>query len=281
MEMSLLREKLERSLTRLVEGFPGVMGIGARGLDGEEEPILMNGDEVFPIGSSIKIPILLEFFRKVEAGTLDSSRILTFEERHTVGGSGVIQFLTPGKLTMPLMDYATLMINVSDNVATNIMIDLVGMDDVNRLLDDLGLKVTRLQRKMIDWEAARAGKENVSTPREAIRLLDCIYNKRGVSAYVSESALNVMKKPKVGAIRNSVPDEIEVADKSGGVPGVSCDLGVVLLPKGPYAVAVMTKHIPVSDFRNLETASYMRRATKLINDHYEEMSLATCYGRRI
>jgi len=71
-----------------------------------------------------------------------------------------------------------------------------------------------------------------------------------------------------------------VADKSGGVPGVSCDLGVVLLPKWPYAVAVMTKHIPVSDFRNLETASYMRRATKLIHDYYEEMSLATGYGRR-
>ncbi len=278
--MSLLREKLERNLTRLVEGFPGVMGIGARGLDGDEEPILVNGDEGFPIGSSIKIPILLEFFRKVEARILDGSRLLTFEEGHTVGGSGVIQFLTPGKLTMPLMDYATLMINVSDNVATNIMIDLVGMDDVNSLLEGLGLKVTKLQRKMIDWEAAKAGKENISTPREAILLLDYIYNKRGVSAFVSENALNIMKKPKVGAIRNSIPDIVEIANKSGGVPGVSCDLGVVLLPRRPYAVAVMTKHIPISDFRNLETTSYMRRATKLIHDHYEEMSLTTDYGRR-
>ena len=278
--MNLLEEKLAKNLKQGSDYYAGVMGIGVKSLLTDEEPILVNGDEVFPIGSSIKIPVLLEFFKKAEQNKLDISKPFTYQKNQEVGGTGVLQFLTPGKVNMPLIDYATLMINLSDNTATNILIDLVGMEDVNTSLKSLGLKVTKLQRKMIDWDAAKAGKENISTPREAIHLLDCIYNKRGVSEYQRENVLNIMKKPKIGVIRNSVPDEIEIANKPGRIEGASCDVGIVLLPNQPYAVTVMTKHIPLSDFRNLITAEAMRQVTELVHTYFLETSKSTIFGLR-
>ena len=279
--MDLLRTKLERNLQKTCEDFPGVMGIGVKSLESEDEIILINGEETFPIGSSIKIPILIEFYKKVESGSIDSSTPFTYLSEHGVGGTGVIQFLTPGEVIMPLKDYAMLMINVSDNIATNILIDLLNMEDINKTIKNLGLQKTILQRKMMDWNAVAEGKENISTPREAIELMDCIFKKRGLSQFVCDNVLNVLKKPKTGAIRNSVPDDIEVADKSGSVEGVLCDIGIVFLPRKSYAVAVMTKHIPISDFKNLNTESSMRSITKIIHNYFEELSIATIYGRRV
>ncbi len=279
--MSLLRVKLERNLRKAEEEYPGVLGVCADSLDGEGQAVSVNGDEVFPIGSSIKIPVLLEFFRKAEAGKIDPSQLYTYKSSENVGGSGVIKNLTPDKLTMPLMDYATLMINVSDNVATNILIDLVGMEDVNKTIRSIGLKETKLQRKMIDWEAAKAGRENISTPNETVKMLDCIYNTKGVTEYEKEQVIEILKKPKMGAIRASVPDDVPVANKSGGITGATCDMGIVLLENKPYAVSVCTKHIPISDINNMNTGRTMQEVTKRVHDYYLELSYATGYGRRI
>jgi len=276
----LLKEKLEYNLKLVAKNFPGVMGIGIKDLEKGDE-IFVNGDEIFPIGSSIKIPILIEFFKKAEAGLIKPEAQLTLQEKHMVGGSGVLQELQPGQVTMPLLDYATLMITVSDNVATNILIDLVTMEDANRTLTHLGLEKTKLQRKMIDLEAAKAGRENVSIPKEMIKLMDLLYKGETLSQYVRENTLRIMKKPKQAVIRASVPDNIAVADKPGGVEGVSCDIGMVFLPRRPYAIAVMTKHVPISDFHSLDTKATMIQVTSLVQSYFQEIDLATPLGRRL
>lgn len=276
----LLRDKLESNLKIVAKVFPGVMGIGIRDLEKGDE-IFVNGDEVFPIGSSIKIPILIEFFKKAEAGLIKPEAQLTLQEEHKVGGSGVLQELQPGQVAMSLLDYATLMITVSDNVATNIMIDLVSMGDVNKTLASLGLEKTKLQRKMIDIEAAKAGRENISTPIEMIKLMDFLYKGDRLSPHVRENTLAIMKKPKQAVIRASVPDNIAVADKPGGVEGVSCDIGIVFLSRRPYAIVLMTKHVPISDFHSLETRATMIKVTSLVQAYFQEVDLATQSGRRL
>jgi len=277
---TLLRDKLESRLIPAAQDFQGVMGIGVKDLERGHE-FYVNGDEVFPIGSSIKIPILIEFFRKVEAGLIDPEEQLVLQEAHLVGGSGVLQELHPGQVTMPLIDYATLMITVSDNVATNILIDLVGMPYVNETLTTLGLNETRLQRKMIDLEASKAELENVSTPKDMVRLMSLLYEGEHLTPYVRENTLSILKKPKGAAIRASVPDDIAVADKPGGVEGVSCDIGIVMLPRRPYALAVLAKHTPISDFHSLVTNDAMIRVTGLVQAYFQEIDLATESGRRI
>ena len=88
--------------------------------------------------------------------------------------SDIMNGLTPGvSRGSPLRDLATMMVAVSDNSATNVLIDRVGMQNVNAMLDSLGLTHTRLRRKMMDLEAAKEGRENISTPREMMTLAGC------------------------------------------------------------------------------------------------------------
>ena len=281
--MNHLKAKLEKKLGRMDDEFPGVMGLAVKDLETGDE-LTLNGDEVFPIASSIKIPVLIEFFKRVELGEIDPKRTLTFLEGHRVGGSGVLKELGSESLTMTLLDYAILMITVSDNSATNIVIDLVGIENVNHTLSQLGLSKTKLERKMMDTEGLKAGKENVSTPREMMTLMESLYAKRVLNPQVCERTLEILKKPKEGiiegVIRNAVSKDVKIANKSGWVDGATCDIGIVYLPKRPYIVSLLTKHVPLSDEKTLATIEAMTKVTKLIHEYFTEMSLATPYGRR-
>ncbi|MBS7619965.1 serine hydrolase [Candidatus Bathyarchaeota archaeon] len=281
--MNVLWFKLEKELKKRVEEFSGIIGFGLKDiLTGEE--IFINGDELFPIASSVKIPILIEFFRKAEEGEIDIERSLTFREDQRVGGSGVLKEIEAGTLTINLLGYATLMITVSDNSATNIILNLVGMKDVNNTLERLGLSKTVLVRKMMDKEGLAAGRENLSTPREMLKMMEKLYKKEDLSPWVCEKTLEMLKKHKEGiiegVIRNAVPDNVEIADKSGWVEGAMCDVGIVFLDKRPYLIALMAKHIPLSDSRRLATIRILTEMAELAFNYFYEVSISTPYGRR-
>ena len=103
----------------------------------------------------------------------------TVDARDLVDGSAIMSGLTPGVTRVTNRDLATFMVAVSDNSATNVLIDRVGMQNVNALLDSLGLHQTRLQRKMMDVKAAQEGRENISTPNEMMTLFGCSLPEEG------------------------------------------------------------------------------------------------------
>jgi beta-lactamase class A len=278
--MNLLREKLNSHLKELVREFPGIMGISINDLV-EVYELHFNEDELFPIGSAIKIPILIEFFRQAEEGLIDLDEQITIEETHIVEGSGILKELHLGSIIMPLIDYAILMITVSDNVAANFLIDFIGMDNINKTINNLGLRKTLLQRKMMDYEAVKEGQENVSTPKEMMILMKKLYKREGMSSYVCENTLDILKRQKEGVIRASIPYEIPVADKSGEVEGAICDIGIVFLKRHPYAIALMTKHIPLSDINNIRTKITMIKVGRIIYEYFQEIDLATTLGRKL
>jgi beta-lactamase class A len=280
--LDIMREKTQEKIEWLADDFPGVMGVYAADPSDPENALGVNEDVVFPTASSIKITILAEFFRKAEAGLIDPMGPLTLRGESVVPGSGVLKELHPGEVAMPLIDFATLMVTVSDNTATNIMIDLAGIDDVNKLIKSLGLEETSLQRKMFDWEGAAAGRENLSTPREMAGLMERLHSRRGLSEYVCENTIEIMKKPKENpiGIREGLPEGIPVANKAGWMAGVMCDAGIVYLSNKPYVVAINMAHIPASDFRGFDAEAAFREIVKVIHDHFEETSLSSEYGRR-
>jgi beta-lactamase class A len=282
--MSLLFGKLRVRLEEASERYDGVMGIAVRDLT-TGETILINGDEVFPVASTIKVPILIEFYKRIEANTLDPATPVKYVESHKAGGSGVIKTLTPNAVTMPLIDYATLMINVSDNSSTNYFIDLLGMEKINEVCSLMGLKTTRLARKMMDLEAFKAGKDSFTTPREMMVVFEALYKPRVLSPFVCGETLKMLKKPKEGlvqgVIRNAVPDIVEVADKSGWVGGATLDAGIVYQPRRPYALAVLAKHIPASDLHMVNALNALTEASRLIQAYFEEVSASTPNGRKL
>jgi beta-lactamase class A len=282
--MSLLFGKLRVQLEEASARYEGVMGVAVKDLT-TGEAILINGDEVFPVASTIKVPILIEFYRRVEAKTLDPMTLVKYVEAHKAGGSGVIKTLTPGAVTMPLIDYATLMINVSDNSSTNYFIDLLGLEKVNDICAQLGLKTTRLARKMMNMEAFKAGKDSFTTPREMIATFEELYTPHVLTPFVCGETLKMLKKPKEGmiqgVIRNAVPDAVEVADKSGWVGGATLDAGIVYQPRRPYAVALLAKHIPASDLHMVNALNALTEAARLIQAYFEEISASTPHGRKL
>ncbi|MGH9795709.1 MAG: serine hydrolase, partial [Candidatus Acidiferrales bacterium] len=145
--------------------FDGVMGIAVQDLNGGDA-FTVNAEMVFPQASSIKIPVLIELYRQMQAGSVKLDERVEVKKSLVAGGSGVLQNFGDGTSSLSLRDLAVLMIVLSDNTATNILIDRVGMEQVNGMLAHYGLRRTRLQRRMLDTEAQQAGRENLSTPLE-------------------------------------------------------------------------------------------------------------------
>lgn len=277
--MSILREKTQRLVEDIAEEYPAVIGLHSVSLSDVGDELSLNADEVFPTASIIKVPVLLEFYRQAEEGILDPSDARALREEDKVGGSGVLQHLTAGSTVLTLEDYARLMINLSDNTATNVVIDLVGVDNVNRLLQGLGLQVTRLVRKMMIKGLDPDKVENLSTPRELTGLMEAIHPGEGLGPGICEKSLAALRLHKPGVIRDGVQGDLDVADKSGWMGGVECDTGIVYAAK-PYAVTVMAKSIPAWDRGALEAKEALRELVSAVHDYYVNVGTATRHGRR-
>lgn len=231
--------RLRDELVTRAERFDGVAGFAVRDL-ATGTAIALRGDEVFPSASTIKIHILTALLREAAAGRLSlDDRLAITPDLHTKG-SGVLTYLE-GPVELTLFDVAVLMILVSDNTATNICIERVGMENVNALCADLGLKGTRLRRKMQDPQAIVEGRENVTTPNDLVATLRALHEGTP-SASVAERALAVLAKSKPSPMRAAVPAAIAIAHKTGRMSRVRAEAAVVYLPGHPYAIAVMTKY---------------------------------------
>lgn len=265
----LLWQNLERQLQEQIDHFPGGAGVCIHDL-AAQRTLAHSGDVIFPTASTIKIHVLVQLLRRAERDEVELHEAVTLTDEMLVGGSGVLIHLDgaqAGTLSLSLLDLANLMIILSDNSATNICIDYAGgFDQVNGLLDELGLPQSRLRRKMVDQDAAKADAENVSTPQELVHLLTLLHEGQP-SQWVAEQALAILKKPKRAVLNQAIPDGIEVANKPGGVPGVRCDAGLIYQPGRPYAVAVM------SAFGLCSPAEQEKRMVRMAQTVHETMAV--------
>ena len=234
----VLRARLELEIRTIADGVDGVVGVTILDLTTSER-FALRGDTVFTQASAIKLPVLVELFRQVEQERYGLDDLVTLEKDDIVPGSGVLQRLTPGSVTMTLRDVATLMVTVSDNTATNMIIDRVGMENVNETMARLELPHTKLQRKMMDSEAWLADRENLSTPNEQARLLELIHRGDVLNDASRKELLHILSIPKSSRIRTLLPRGTRVAHKTGTVAGVVVDVGIVYLEGRPFIIAGM------------------------------------------
>lgn len=270
----ILRTKLEREFRAISDSFPGAMAIQFIDLtDGTR--VGVNEQLIFPQGSSIKIPILIELFRQAEG----RPQILRERQRVTAAtrtaGSGVIGQFADGSSELSNEDLAVLMIVLSDNTATNLLIDAVGMDAVNRTMASLGAPQTKLQRKMIRPDASARGEENVSTAREAadlmVRVARCDLP---VSRDSCARIRRILEIPKSDAVRRAVPADVAVASKPGGIEGVAAIWAIVAVPDRPFVLAAMTNYGGDGD-------ASITRAARAALDHATRLARSTPHGARV
>jgi len=162
-QRAILAAKLRTELRQIADETKGV--VGAQVIDlATGERIGVNDTLTFPQGSAIKIPLLIELYRQDETGALKLSTRVPVRLADRTGGSGLLQNLGDGTSELSLGDLAMFMITVSDNTATNMLIDRVGIDKVNATTRALGVPDVKLQRKMIRPRDSFAGNENIATP---------------------------------------------------------------------------------------------------------------------
>ena len=201
MPVDLLDLKLRARLQKIDEHLHGVMGVAAIDLV-TGRTLQYNADAVFPTASTIKVPILIEAFHQARAGAFHWSESITLQPSDSVGGSGLLQnALAKGPVKLTLEELVGKMIIDSDNTATNKIIAFVGLDRVNRLTAEMGMRQTRLRRIMIDTEAAIHDKENVTTPLEMARIVESIYRHKAADPADCDSMLTIMQRVP-GAIRS-------------------------------------------------------------------------------
>src|SRR4029077_471348 len=194
-----------------------------------------------------------------------------------VQDSDIMGGLTPGVTKITLRDLATMTVAVSDNSATNVLIDRVGMENVNAFLDSLGLTHTRLRRKMMDLKAATEGRENVATPREMMTLLEDLYRGKVLNKQFTEDFFNLLSVHKESYIPRELPEDLRVANKPGELEGVRHDSGIVFTGKRPYVISVMTTFLK----RERDGGEAIIKISNAAYQMFDRLSRASEYGRVI
>jgi beta-lactamase class A len=197
-----------------------------------------------PSASLIKLPILATFWETVEAGRLDpNERVSVPAEALPVEGTGVLKALAPG-LQPTWSDLATLMITVSDNVATNLIIDRLGMEAIQGWIDKAGLAETRIERRMMDRSAMAAGRGNWTSAADMEAMLLGIAAGRCVSGQASREMRRVLEAQQIqDRLARRLGEGVRVANKTGNFADVIHDAGIVSSPNGTLVVAVLTQGV--------------------------------------
>lgn len=228
---------LEKKVLELVAACEGRMGIV---IETEEGQIQVNHREVYSSASLIKVPILIEGFRQSEKGQLDLYEYVKVPLAERVEGSGVIQALSTD-LQFKVIDFLTLMIIVSDNIATNILIELLGMDEINNCMKWLGMNNSELNRKMMDFAALEHGTDNRTTALDMVTCLKAMAEDYFLSKENCAQVLRIIEKQQFTNKLAAAFDleKVTVANKTGELPGIEHDCAIIRYKDRTVYVAVL------------------------------------------
>lgn len=274
--------KLEERIRAELYGYDGKMGIYIDDLHGNV--ISMLGNEPYETASCCKMFILAALFDKIEKGQASLSDMLELEGRFLINGSGVLGSLERGS-RLSVKNTATLMIIVSDNIATNMLIDYVGLDYINSVIASLGLSGSRLHNP-IDFE--KYPKLGTTTPADYGALWVRMARRELISPAASEEMIAIcrqqhyhsmltgrfpcyyMDEDNYGAAENQL---IWVASKSGSMNACRNDGGIIHTPYGEYVIVLLNKEFSDISYHNDHPAyTYGSAVSRLILDQY----LALC-----
>jgi beta-lactamase class A len=275
-KQEILWEKLGFTVSEVDKALDGVLGVAILDVKSGQK-LVLHEDEVFPQASSIKIALLAELYHQVQTGKLKLTDVYTVQASDLVPDSDIMGGLTAGVTRLTLRDLATMVVAVSDNSATNVLMDRVGMENVNAWMDSLGLKQTRLRRKMMDLKAAQEGRENISTPREMMTLLEDLLSGKLMNRELTKDFMQLLSTHKESFIPRELPDGLKIANKPGELEGVRNDSGVVFVENRPYVICVMTTFL--RNERDGEAA--ISKISGVAFRLFDRLARASEYGRVI
>ena len=205
----------------------------------------MQGDVQFPAASTTKIPIMVEIWRMIDRGEAALNDTHTVFAADQSNGSGVLHRMQTG-LTVSLGDLLYLMIAISDNTATNMLIRLAGMDRINATMRDLGMSGSVLGRQMVGRLAIQGEQENLATANDYTRVLDAIFAGRAASPAACQAMIETLEtQQETRRIGRFVPraPSYRWGSKTGTNTGIVNDVGFIIGPQGRMLISVFLRGI--------------------------------------
>ena len=234
---------LQHKLQGIADGLDGVMSLCVE-VDGQT--VTVGPQDRFSAASTIKVPIMMAAFMQAQRGVLDLNQIILVPERERVGGSGVVSRLSQG-VALPLIDLVTLMIIVSDNTATNLCIDAVGIVAINEYLAMAGCKDTLLGRRLMDYEARRQGRDNFASAQDMVVIFRDLWCGTTLDSVYRQTALDILFDQQ---FRDKLPrriphdgDRVRVAHKTGELQHIEHDTGILVVDGKPAFIAALTRDL--------------------------------------
>ena len=214
------------------------------------EVLKYNEKEPMLAASLIKLTVLGEVFNQIEDGKISESEVFITKNEDKVPSCGALNYLEEG-LEVKLKDLYTLMIILSDNYATNMLIDKCEIENINNFIKENNLTNTVLKRKMFDAEGANKGLENYTSAEDMAILLEKIYNGTLVSKEASFKMLEVLKNQrlngKIPFFLSSNPNKVQIAHKTGEDTNTTHDVGIVFA-KDPFIICFLSNDVDVPNF---------------------------------
>jgi beta-lactamase class A len=286
-------DRLREALSDVVDAAEGTMGVAIRHLESDES-VSVNGDERFPMASTFKVGILVELFHQVDEGKIRLEQMVELDGDDLHIGSGQLSdYIAPG-VALSVENLALLMMRISDNSATDKVLELVGPETINPRLHGLGIEGVSVdrtcQRLILDWlgmepaqtagmsyrqiedflnayqpepgELETSAAEFEEDPRDSATplgmnaLLEAIFERRAASASSCDRMVEIMLRCDTGEsrIKGLLPDSVQVAHKTGTLGGTVNDVGVLYLPDGRGHVLVSVLSRGMKDRARAERA---------------------------
>lgn len=233
-----------------LSSFKGKVNLFAKNLD-TGASYALGADDRVRTASTIKIAVMVEAFARVTEGKAKWTDPLLLTKEKKISGSGILQELSPG-LQLSLRDGVTLMMLVSDNTATNLVLDVLTTDAVNARMESLGLKNIKILRKVGGGGESTAGKDNdnkrfglgFATPREMVILLEELERGKVVNSAASKEMIDLMKREQARYAIGRTLWELPLASKYGALDRLRSSIGIVYTKKGRIAMAITCDDIP-------------------------------------
>jgi beta-lactamase class A len=241
---------LDDQVKSLVGSFKGKVSLFAKNLD-TGETYALNPDERVRTASTIKIAVMIEAFARVNEGKLKWSDEVVLTKEKKVGGSGILNELSDN-LHLTLRDAVNLMMILSDNSATNLVLDVLTTDAVNARMESLGFKNIKIMRKVFAGGESAAGKDpenkkyglGMATPREMVLVMEKLERGEIISPAVSKEMIELMKREQGrNAIGRSLA-EMPMASKYGALDRLRSSVAILYTKKGKIAMAISCDDMP-------------------------------------
>lgn len=260
------RKELLETIEKEIAGAQAKISLLVEDLNTGE--VLFSYRKEIPVVSAsiIKVPVMITALEQIRKGNLSKKTLITVHASTILEDTEVFEY---GERQYTLDELLVWMIINSDNTAANCLIDLLTKEEINRTCQRLALRNTKLERKMLDFEAVKLGRNNYTSARDMKIVFQALYDKTILTPELCEYAFSILfrQRHKQNALRY-ISDAVAVAHKTGGLDFLNHDAGIFYLEDVRYYFGAFVWEAP----DNVYGKRWIGRVSKAVYEYYSRIS---------